>query len=1281
MSTSRHRLVTLTGGNGPVTVEGGGGGGGGGVTLPTITGHPLSRSYTDGQPVVFTVGWSSGTGPYQVTWEYSATPSPYSWSTLETALVTSAPFTDDYGFGGADTDAGYYRAVIRDQSGAGTPVVSNVAALIYTEPTQGGPYNPSSGLRFVDPDTGAVIVGEIVVPVRLGERFVANPTDAEYRPLKFATIGAAGSVTYRVVEDYIMGPNSSDKGEDYDQWCAVRQTTGTGYGTGHGCEWGLTIGATDWQRRWIVVADDGVARTPVRVRFDITDAHSIAWDDTIGSSDPMTQTEPNPELAGFLTLHGTVAGVRLTHPAGATHFRWSWIDPDVRAFAAKHGTLTAVGGATDAFTIDLHALIPWNGEHQFYVEWLDGAAVIASDCHALKVEPDWDNSTKTTALTPISVGICGPQHLGLRYQGARRISPAMIPNVATNHNGTKVGVEYATMGGTDLAAATVQVGGATKTHHVVSGVNLSVNLPDGDAGWYTLVIDLGAAVVEGNTYNITIAGTPVSFAAVSYVADADDRSSAVSVPAVIDSRKTSGRAMVHQLLNFGTSSSIDYTGAEWQLKNAAGTVVQSGTLVARLVGGLATGGTEEAGHNTRLTGFPPNGDMTHGRVFEAEFDPSTLPNGVYRVCGPEIGSSAPFLVDDDGYGLLARLLRRALYRQRRSQDDVRPFVRFGQSAVYHPVLGQWQHDHYQTGALWWYHPDRIKPGTSIWNDAVNGYQIEASILDGTWPGHPVLRASECYGRRSDAGDDDDYAQHIRKAMLDLMMLVGFDGWQAWRLNIPETGGVLPDVLADDYHHWAGWRRMRYGSTRGPVHKAAFAQAASAYSSTQDPNGAFNGANPFTVLGSLPSLDGLVRDATDYSGGYQGATPSEIDYRDWAVFVPSPGTTWSFAGASFALAGLIALNSDDDDLVSMVWELGEASYDNCLALQGNTGWMSASVGQQNHPHLQAMRADAAAVWATAQVPACAALSGRTTAQWKARCFSYAQPTVVPSSQWADSDAGTAGNTFPLSGNFDGSFMHGEILPWLAMSEAMGGTFPQTAVNMLEERMTGGISDPPWTSRVWSAPPLLERGQESYFPVGSMNWGPLAWGNSYPSNQLGQQIAMFRVTLDAFRAHYTLTVDVVPDDRWLEAALECLDYSLGRNPVQRSYVCGVGWESPWQPLMGGHKQGVETLEAGHCIMGPNEGYWANGVGNAAIAKMVPNPTVGGAAGRAMHYHHNNSPQAVPVSEFTWHQNLSTNLAALTMANHVLGVPPSSSVAAMNDPSVIMNATSHTMDGAPA
>ena len=310
-----------------------------------------------------------------------------------------------------------------------------------------------------------------------------------------------------------------------------------------------------------------------------------------------------------------------------------------------------------------------------------------------------------------------------------------------------------------------------------------------------------------------------------------------------------------------------YAGATfWLVNTADNSVAYSGTIAFR-----------KAANNVE-TGQPddtPDDNFLGAEVYEADFSSFATP-GEYRLAVEGIGSSFPFVIDDNAYFEPYYNIIRGLYHQRSGIALTQPYTQYVRPAPHNPNVtpgfeGKLQ---YTTSRFvdWEKqdHSDNDKPA------------IEAGIQG------PL----DTYGWYQDAGDWDGYFSHLRIPSW-LLFLYEFAPakFPDSQLNIPESGNGVPDLVDE-----AAWLPRFFHRTRQELIAKGYG------------------------TGGVGS-----RVAGDWFGGDGEGVPSYEDVnRTYIVSGEDPFSTYKYAATAAHLAiALQKAGATDPEGVSWQQEAAEA----------------------------------------------------------------------------------------------------------------------------------------------------------------------------------------------------------------------------------------------------------------------------------------------------------------------------------------------------------------------
>ena len=365
--------------------------------------------------------------------------------------------------------------------------------------------------------------------------------------------------------------------------------------------------------------------------------------------------------------------------------------------------------------------------------------------------------------------------------------------------------------------------------------------------WIYLYLDNPMQV--GNTYTISTGELAANGNSYELLYDpklASSRSEAVHVN-MIGYAPTAPKKYGYVYHWMGEKGGLDlspYAGATfWLVNTSDNSVAYSGTIAFR-----------KAADNVE-TGQPddtPDDNFLGAEVYEADFSNFATP-GEYRLAVEGLGSSFPFVIDDNAYFEPFYNIVRGLYHQRSGIALESAYTRYVRPAPHNPNVtpgfaGKLQ---YTTSRFvdWEEenHSDKDKPA------------IEAGIVG------PL----DTYGWYQDAGDWDGYFSHLRVPAL-LLFLYEFAPakFPDSQLNIPESGNGVPDLVDE-----AAWLPRFFHRTRQELIAKGYG------------------------TGGVGS-----RVAGDWFGGDGEGVPSYEDVsRTWIVSGEDPFSTYKYAATAAHLA--------------------------------------------------------------------------------------------------------------------------------------------------------------------------------------------------------------------------------------------------------------------------------------------------------------------------------------------------------------------------------------------
>jgi endoglucanase len=176
--------------------------------------------------------------------------------------------------------------------------------------------------------------------------------------------------------------------------------------------------------------------------------------------------------------------------------------------------------------------------------------------------------------------------------------------------------------------------------------------------------------------------------------------------------------------------------------------------------------------------------------------------GTYRVEVVGIGCSYPFDVGPDVWRKAFTVSARGFYHQRSGVPLGPPYTRFRRPRSFHPADGV-----------------RVLASTTGLMDTGNGLVNEGSNFGNLVRGATTEVVPNTWGGYMDAGDWDRRIQHLDATRLLLELAWQFPAaFRTLRLNIPESGSGLPDIVSEALFNLDCYRRMqtRAGGIRGGI---------------------------------------------------------------------------------------------------------------------------------------------------------------------------------------------------------------------------------------------------------------------------------------------------------------------------------------------------------------------------------------------------------------------------------------------------------------------------------
>ena len=191
-------------------------------------------------------------------------------------------------------------------------------------------------------------------------------------------------------------------------------------------------------------------------------------------------------------------------------------------------------------------------------------------------------------------------------------------------------------------------------------------------------------------------------------------------------------------------------------------------------------------------------------VHMADFSELARP-GEYRVVVPGIGCSYPFPIADEVWRDAFRTSVRGLYHQRSGIALGPPHTDFTRLRNFHPDDGL-----------------TVYASSAALIDTGNGpigYDVEPTNFGNLVRGRTDETVPNAWGGYHDAGDWDRRIQHLNatRFLLDLAELFP-ERFQDFDLNIPESGGPVPDIVEEALFGLDAYRRLQTaeGGIRGGI---------------------------------------------------------------------------------------------------------------------------------------------------------------------------------------------------------------------------------------------------------------------------------------------------------------------------------------------------------------------------------------------------------------------------------------------------------------------------------
>ena len=176
--------------------------------------------------------------------------------------------------------------------------------------------------------------------------------------------------------------------------------------------------------------------------------------------------------------------------------------------------------------------------------------------------------------------------------------------------------------------------------------------------------------------------------------------------------------------------------------------------------------------------------------------------GTYRVAVEGVGCSWPFEIADDAWRKAFTVSARGFYHQRSGIELGPPFTTFRRPRPFHADDGLSVFE-------------STTPILETGNGLVQGDDNFSRLVKG----RTARRVKDAWGGYMDAGDWDRRIQHLDATRLLLELAELFpDYFAPLSLNIPESGGKLPDIVDEALFNLDCYRRMQLpdGGIRGGI---------------------------------------------------------------------------------------------------------------------------------------------------------------------------------------------------------------------------------------------------------------------------------------------------------------------------------------------------------------------------------------------------------------------------------------------------------------------------------
>ena len=188
-------------------------------------------------------------------------------------------------------------------------------------------------------------------------------------------------------------------------------------------------------------------------------------------------------------------------------------------------------------------------------------------------------------------------------------------------------------------------------------------------------------------------------------------------------------------------------------------------------------------------------------VYIMDFSSCQKP-GTYRICVEGVGCSYPFPIGKDVWEEAFTLSARGFYHKRSGVAIGPPYTEFRRERGFHPDDGV-----------------KVFQSTTPLMDTGNGLNKKDSNFGNLVKGRTDIIVPDAWGGYMDAGDWDRRIQHLdaSRLLIDLAMLFP-QYFEELSLNIPESGGTLPDIVDEALFNIDFYRRLqtREGGIRGGI---------------------------------------------------------------------------------------------------------------------------------------------------------------------------------------------------------------------------------------------------------------------------------------------------------------------------------------------------------------------------------------------------------------------------------------------------------------------------------